>query len=214
MSCLSIRGPPIRSHTGDVPCAVLGAGCNAHRVRLAVDFSWREIGAIAVEGGKLRFPIAPEAPGIYRFDLGDRVYIGEADRLRRRFQHYRTAGPSQATNLRLNAVMPPFLDAGRAVTVCTVTEAQVDIDGARAALDLTRKASRLLVESAALTALAWLASHSRTYDDHLGVNPPERCHAPGVRRYVLRPGHLPEARLMSPRGLPVLTATGRSSADR
>jgi hypothetical protein len=33
-----------------------------------------------------------------------------------------------------------------------VTEAQVDIDGVRAPLDLTRKASRLLVESAALTA--------------------------------------------------------------
>ena len=45
------------------------------------------IGAITVEGGMLRLPIAPEAPGIYRFDLSDRVYIGGADRLRRRFQH-------------------------------------------------------------------------------------------------------------------------------
>lgn len=121
-------------------------------MRVAVEFSWREIEAITVEGGKLRFPVVPEAPDIYRFDLGDRVYIGEADRLRRRFQHYRTPGPSQATNLRLNAVMLPLLGAGGAVTVCTVTEAQVDIDGARAPLDLTRKASRLLVESAALTA--------------------------------------------------------------
>lgn len=69
-----------------------------------------------------------------------------------RFQHYRTPGPSQATNLRLNTVMLPLLGAGGAVTVCTVTEAQVDIDGARARLDLTRKASRLLLESAALTA--------------------------------------------------------------
>jgi hypothetical protein len=121
-------------------------------VRVAVEFWWRAIGAITVERGKLRFPIAPEAPGIYRFDLGDRVYIGEADRLRCRFQHYRTPGPSQATNLRLNAVMLPLLSAGGAVTVCMVTEAQVDIDGVRAPLDLTRKASRLLVESAALTA--------------------------------------------------------------
>lgn len=121
-------------------------------MRVAVEFSWREIGAITVEGGKLRFPIAPEAPGIDRFDLGDRVYIGEADRLRRRFQHYRTPGPSQATNLRLNTVILPLLDASGAVTVCTVTEAQVDIDGVRAPLDLTRKGSRLLVESAALTA--------------------------------------------------------------
>jgi excinuclease UvrABC nuclease subunit len=40
--------------------------------------------------GNAAIPGCAELPGIYRFDLGDRVYIGEADRLRRRFQHYRT----------------------------------------------------------------------------------------------------------------------------
>ena len=78
----------------------------------------------------------PEVPGIYRFDLGDRVYVGEADRLRRRFQHYRTPGPSQATNIRVNAAMLLILEAGRATPVSTGTEAQVDIDGAVSELDL------------------------------------------------------------------------------
>lgn len=126
--------------------------CDSHVMRVTVDFSWQEIGRVTVEGGRLRFPNAPEDPGIYRFDLGDRVYIGEADRLRRRFQHYRTPGPSQATNLRLNGVMLPLLRAGRAIGVSTVTHAWVEIDAARSTLDLRQKASRLLVESAALTA--------------------------------------------------------------
>ena len=55
-------------------------------MRVAVDFSWVDLGAVALDAGKLRFPQAPELPGIYRFNLGDRWYIGETDRLRRRFQ--------------------------------------------------------------------------------------------------------------------------------
>ncbi|MCA1703812.1 MAG: hypothetical protein LC808_11325 [Actinobacteria bacterium] len=121
-------------------------------MRVAVDFAWRDVGKIRVEAGKLRFPDAPEAPGVYRFDLGETVYIGEADRLRRRFQHYRTPGPSQATNLRLNAVILGVLDNGGSVAVCTVTTASMEVDGHRSPLDLSEKAARVLVENAALTA--------------------------------------------------------------
>jgi hypothetical protein len=85
-------------------------------------------------------------------DLGDRVYIGETDRLRRRFQHYRTPGPTQATNLRLNAMMLQLLADARTIDVSTVTEANVEIDGRPAPLDLRTKPARLLVENAALTA--------------------------------------------------------------
>jgi len=56
---------------------------------------------MAIEAGKLSFPLAPEVPGIYRFDLGELVYVGETDRLRRRFQHYRTPGP---THIRIFAL--------------------------------------------------------------------------------------------------------------
>lgn len=121
-------------------------------MRVSVEFSWHELGNIALEERKLRFPDAPDAPGIYRFDLADRVYIGETDRLRRRFQHYRTPGSSQTTNLRLNALMLPLLNARSRIAVCIVTTAQVEIDAVVEPLDLSQKAARLLVEGAALTA--------------------------------------------------------------
>ncbi|MEO1060558.1 MAG: hypothetical protein AAFZ07_04000 [Actinomycetota bacterium] len=89
-------------------------------------------------------------PGAYRFKLTERVYIGETDRLRRRFQHYRTPGPSQSTNLRLNALIRERLAAGESVQVHTLTAAQVDTGSGPRQLDLTTKAARLLVENAAL----------------------------------------------------------------
>jgi len=121
-------------------------------MRVTVEFAWRSIGSLRHEDGRLRFPEVPEAPGIYRFDLGDRVYIGETDRLRRRFQHYRTPGVRQATNLRLNASMLQLLAETNAIEVSTVTEAGVEIDGTLVPLDLRQKFARLLVENAALTA--------------------------------------------------------------
>lgn len=119
---------------------------------MTVDFAWREVGHIRVEAGKLRFPAVPDAPGVYRFDLGETVYIGEADRLRRRFQHYRTPGVGQPTNVRLNSLMLRLLAGGGAVSVCAVTSASIDVDGHSSPLDLGQKAARLLIESAALTA--------------------------------------------------------------
>jgi hypothetical protein len=92
------------------------------------------------------------SPGSNRFELSDRVYIGEADRLRRRFQHYRTPGARQATNLRLNSLMLELLGAASAIEVCVITSARVDVDGHDEPLDLRHNAARLLVESAALTA--------------------------------------------------------------
>ena len=120
--------------------------------RLCLVYSWTEVGHVVVDADKLRFPTVPEAPGIYRFELGDRWYIGEADRLRRRFQHYRTPGPSQSTNLRLNALMGQLLANGSGIVVSTITSVAVEIDGHALPLDLSHKDARLLVESAALVA--------------------------------------------------------------
>jgi hypothetical protein len=78
-------------------------------VRLSVEYSWRELGAIRLDAAKLVFPSAPEVPGLYRFDFGDRIYVGETDRLRRRFQGYRTPGPTQTTNIRLNLIIAKVL---------------------------------------------------------------------------------------------------------
>lgn len=120
-------------------------------VRLSVKYSWRELGAICVDATKLVFPNAPETPGLYRFDFGDRMYVGETDRLRRRFQHYRTPGPTQTTNLRLNMIIAEVLAKSGTAEVSVVTDATVEIEGVTTALDLSRKSARLLIESAALT---------------------------------------------------------------
>ncbi len=128
-------------------------------MHVGVDFAWRDVGSIRVEVGRLLFPEVPESPGAYRFDLGQTVYIGKTDRLRRRFQHYRAPGPTQATNLRLNRLMLQLVGEGGPVTVSTVTSASVEVDGHRWPLDLRNKAARLLVENAALTA-AQLAGRS------------------------------------------------------
>src|SRR5260370_33105650 len=120
-------------------------------MRVTVEFSWTELGVLTFEEGRLRFPTAPDVPSIYRFDLGNRVYVGETDRLRRRLQHYRTPGPSQATNLRLNKLMTELLGAGE-ILVSIITEATIELDCERNALDLADKKAQVLVENAALRA--------------------------------------------------------------
>jgi len=82
---------------------------------VAVDCAWQPVGPMQLEAGRLVFPRLVEGPGLYRltFDWPDRargVYIGEADDLRRRAQHYRTPGATQQTNIRMNqALVAPVL---------------------------------------------------------------------------------------------------------
>jgi hypothetical protein len=125
-------------------------------MNVAIQFDWSRLGDVRLEGGKLRFPEAREAPCIYRFlltkDGAERLYIGETDRLRRRFQHYRTPGVGQPTNIRLNSALSTVLADAGAVVVSAVTQATVAVDDLSGPLDLRDKAARLLVESAALTA--------------------------------------------------------------
>ena len=122
-----------------------------------VRFAWREVGDLRIDAsGRPVFPALPAKPGLYRYRLvataGTTTYIGEASDLRRRAQNYRTPGASQATNLRMNARFREHLAAGGRVEMATVTEAELMVDGQPRALDLGRKASRLLVENAAIHA--------------------------------------------------------------
>lgn len=127
-------------------------------VELSVRFSWRKIGEVALDGqGKLKFPQAPARPGLYRFDVtgpsGRQAYIGETDTLDRRFQHYRTPGPSQSTNIRLNALMREIVKGGGSVSVAVVTDGvTVALDGGEKAARLELKAERVLLEHAAIYA--------------------------------------------------------------
>jgi hypothetical protein len=127
----------------------VGIGASA-RTRLAIDFEWSDLGPLRLRDRRLLFPRSPEQPGVYRFDLGDRIYIGETEILRRRFQHYRTPGPRQSTNIRLNQTMTGLLASGATIAVAIVIAAIVEKDGVRSPLDLNSKSARLLVESAAL----------------------------------------------------------------
>lgn len=137
------------------------------RSETRVEFEWRDAGLIALDAkGAVIFPRLPPAPGIYRMTFTGapsqkrpRVYVGESDDLRRRAAHYRNPGPTQDTNIRLNAALKAHLAAGGAVRLAIATSARVS-DGAPGgvALDLSRKASRLLVENAVLVATHFAGS--------------------------------------------------------
>jgi hypothetical protein len=103
---------------------------------------------------KLTFPDVPDEPGIYRFTLASAdsrsVYIGEADRLRRRFAHYRSPGPKQPRNQRMNAAMRAIVESGGTVEVDTADQVRVEIDGRAVVADLSHRPYRLLAENAGL----------------------------------------------------------------
>lgn len=125
------------------------------RLSLSVQWAWQHAGQLELSAGKLAFPPTPRAAGIYRMTLFDAAqqrlgaYVGETDELPRRFQHYRTPGPSQQTNVRMNEIIVRSLLLGGQVMIDIVTEAQVVLpDGTSTTLDLTDKAARTLVERA------------------------------------------------------------------
>jgi hypothetical protein len=120
-------------------------------VRVSVEYDWQVVGTVWEEGGMLHFPDVPRLPGIYRFDWGDKVYFGETDLLPRRFQHYRTPGVRQPTNLRLRQILLRVLVDKGSAEVAVITTARIEVDGEGSVLDLNDKCCRLLVENAALS---------------------------------------------------------------
>lgn len=126
------------------------------RVELTTAFSWTFVGAVALdEQQKVRFPKTGAQPGLYRFEItsaeGPTHYIGETDQLARRLQHYRTPGPSQQTNLRLNALLIEHLTRRDPISLSTVTAGVTAFCAGREHhVDMTVKTERLLLESAAL----------------------------------------------------------------
>lgn len=128
-------------------------------VDLRVRFEWFDAGHVVLDaGGKPAFGVLPEVPGIYRFTFSagsegirDSLYVGETDNLKRRAGHYRNPGPTQQTNIRINARLREHLGAGGSVAFAVATKVEVsDETGRWESLDLQRKASRLLAENVAL----------------------------------------------------------------
>jgi hypothetical protein len=127
-------------------------------IEVCVRLSWQALGPITLELGKLQLPRPPASPGLYRFDLPaaegmPSAYIGQTDGLPRRFNHYRNPGPSQRTNIRINAwLMEVLRQGGGQVQVSVAVEGELAVAGHTAPLDFTNKAHRLIAEGAAVVA--------------------------------------------------------------
>jgi hypothetical protein len=119
--------------------------------------AWNPIGQVELDSdGKIRFPKLPTKPGIYHFrirraDGSAGRYIGETDNLQRRFAHYRNPGPTQQTNLRLNALFKALLSEGGNIETSIVTEsAWFRKNGVEEPANLSDKNVRRLFENLAL----------------------------------------------------------------
>lgn len=127
-------------------------------VEMTILFEWNELGRVALDSqGKLVFPRVPTRPGLYRFEFGEakgrREYIGETDTLDRRFQHYRTPGPSQRTNIRLNALMDEALSSHGTVGVSVILDgATIMMGRQKKPAGMQSKSNRVLLEHAAIYA--------------------------------------------------------------
>ena len=101
------------------------------------------------------FPAVEEVPGLYRFRIRsparESIYIGESENLARRFRFYSNPGPSQQTNLRLNAKFREALSELTEIGVAmAIKDAWVDFGDAEIAADLSSRAVRRLFEYAAI----------------------------------------------------------------
>jgi len=123
---------------------------------LGLRYNWIESGELTLDAqSKLVFPKLPADPGIYRFRLAKggktSVYIGETDNLQRRFQHYRTPGASQATNIRLNKIFVDALESGGSICADVIVKtAWIQIENREEQADLSAKPERMLFEHAAI----------------------------------------------------------------
>ena len=126
------------------------------RYKVAVSFEWKHVGAVSVErDGKLVFPKTNSFPTVYRFDFVGlqrlETYVGETDNLSRRLQHYRTPGPTQRTNQRLNEKMQRAISGGLIVSLSKLgSPVHVELGNNKRAADMSLKHERVLLEHAAI----------------------------------------------------------------
>lgn len=122
-------------------------------VQGSLHFAWKPLGQITFKSSRLRFPNAPIGPGLYRFRFegaeNARVYIGESKNVSRRFGNYARPGPSQVTNIRLNAAMTDHLDEDGLINVDTCFEVLFGHPKAKK-VNLGDKAARRMAENAAI----------------------------------------------------------------
>lgn len=123
---------------------------------MTVSWRWEALGQVNLADDMLIFPPTPSKPGVYRLTFRNTravvtgVYVGETDRLPRRFQHYRTPGADKRlTMYRMNRAMVQGLTQGDQIGVEIITSAYAAAGGnLPMPLDLGWKAARVLVERA------------------------------------------------------------------
>jgi hypothetical protein len=119
--------------------------------RSTVMYEWQSAGNVNLSKDRLDMPLLGGRPGIYRFTITESsgskcYYVGETENLSRRMNHYRQPGPTQQTNIRLNARLLKVLAHAGRVEVDVVVAALA----AGESLDLSYRPSRILIESAEL----------------------------------------------------------------
>ena len=96
-------------------------------MHVCVDWEWADAGEVTLDGeGKLRFPLLPTAPGIYRLRLvgpSTTTYVGEAASLLQRAGNYRGGYAGQPTSHRLNRRMREHLATGNRIEIAVSSHA-------------------------------------------------------------------------------------------
>jgi hypothetical protein len=120
----------------------------------ALELHWKPLGSVFIDSGtRLCFPAVASVSGLYRFRVrhaegGEARYIGEAEILSRRFQHYRTPGKSQETNIRINRFLADALSQKAEISVSIVTDtAWIIKTEHKQKVDFSNKAVRRLFEN-------------------------------------------------------------------
>lgn len=130
--------------------------------RILVRWNWEPVGPIQIaeDAQTLRWPTMPSGSGAYRITLHlagrTRTYVGETDGYKRRFHHYARPGPTQTTNIRMNARLVTLLAIhGGTAHIDVAISDQLEIDGAAVnAASLPEVFVRRLIENAALCDVA------------------------------------------------------------
>lgn len=125
---------------------------------ITLSFEWKELGEIVLDMvGGLVFPAVTLGAGLYRIrivlDGRSRFYVGESQSLRRRFGNYRAGPPGQKTSYRIHHLLKDALAEGAQIAVDIVTDGvALTINGAAISPDLADKATRRMIEHAAIVA--------------------------------------------------------------
>ncbi len=126
--------------------------------QVSLSFEWMMLGEVVLdECAGLQFPAVTTDAGLYRIRINQagrsRFYVGESQSLRGRFSNYRSGPKGQQTSHRIHLLLKEALAGGAQVEVDIVTsDVALQINGIPILVDLNDKATRRMIEHAAIVA--------------------------------------------------------------